>query len=139
MSNLPPSRMTRRRFIQNGILSAAGLGLSQAATGCGWRLGNVRQPVVGAGSSQELFLYTWAQYVDQKLITDFQQQSGLRTGRELFDSNEKMLTAIQAGKGANFSVLYPSEYFRSGTVGPIGSFPARKPRQHHAAVSAFPR
>jgi spermidine/putrescine transport system substrate-binding protein len=111
MSNLPPSRMTRRRFLQNGILSAAGLGLSQAATGCGWRLGNVRQPVVGAGNPQELFLYTWAQYVDQTLVSDFQRQSGLRTVRELFDSNEKMLAAIQAGKGANFSVLYPSEYF----------------------------
>ncbi len=105
-----PQRTSRRRFLQNAALSAAGLGLTQSIGGCGWRLGNIRGPATG-GNAQELFLYTWAQYVDQQLINDFQKQSGLKTIPELYDSNEKMLAALQAGKGANFSILYPSEYF----------------------------
>ncbi len=110
MSRPFPLQTSRRRFLQTAALSATGLGLAQSLGGCGWRLGNIREPATG-GNAQELFLYTWAQYVDQDLIKDFQKQSGLKTIPELFDSNEKMLAAIQAGKGANFSILYPSEYF----------------------------
>jgi spermidine/putrescine transport system substrate-binding protein len=90
---------------------AFGLGLSQILSGCGWRLGNVRSGQSNTSSPNELFLYTWAQYVDDELFKDFRDVTGLRTIRELFDSNEKMMAALQAGKGQTFSVLYPSEYF----------------------------
>lgn len=97
-------------MLQQMTAGALGLGLTQMLTSCGWRLGTVQSGPVTT-SSDELFLYTWAQYIDEELLRDFQSKSGLRTIRELFDSNEKMLTALQAGKGASFSVLYPSEYF----------------------------
>ena len=111
MSRMFHTRTSRRRFLQSAALGVAGLGLSQATTGCGWRLGNVRDQPLTGGNPQELFIYTWAQYVDKQLVKDFQQQNGIRTISELFDSNEKMLASIQAGKGSNFSVLYPSESF----------------------------
>ena len=111
MLRLPATRTSRRRFLQSAALGVTGLGFSQAATGCGWRLGNVRDQPLTGGNPQELFIYTWAQYVDPQLTKDFQKHSGIKTTSEVFDSNEKMLASIQAGKGANFSVLYPSESF----------------------------
>ncbi len=111
-TGIPPglTRRSRRKFLQKATQVALGLGLTQALSSCGWRLGNVRSGPVKA-STDELFLYTWAQYVDDDLLRDFQAKSGLRTVRELFDSNEKMIASLQAGKGDSFSLLYPSEYF----------------------------
>jgi spermidine/putrescine transport system substrate-binding protein len=104
------TRRSRRQFLRQAAHALLGLGATQALSGCGWRLGNVRSGPVKA-STDELFLYTWAQYVDDDLLRDFQEKSGLKTIRELFDSNEKMIAALQAGKGDSFSLLYPSEYF----------------------------
>jgi spermidine/putrescine-binding protein len=98
------TRRSRRKFLQQAGQIALGLGLTQGLSSCGWRLGNVRSGPVKA-STDELFLYTWAQYVDDDLLRDFQTKSGLKTIRELFDSNEKMIAALQAGKGDSFSLL----------------------------------
>lgn len=100
------SRLTRRRFVQGAIAAASGLTLS----GCGWRLGDVSKRTVVAGDPTELFVYTWAQYVDQPLLDAFRKATGIRAMPELFDSNEAMIAAFQAGKGTTFSVIYPSEY-----------------------------
>lgn len=106
-----PKPRSRRQFLKMAASGAFGLGLSQMLSGCGWQLGNVRSGQSNTSSPNELFLYTWAQYVDEELLKDFRRVTGLRTIRELFDSNEKMMAALQAGKGQTFSVLYPSEYF----------------------------
>ncbi len=79
-------------------------------TGCGWRLGNVRQ-TLSRTAQKDLLVYTWAQYVDDELLRAFQQMSHIPTQSEVFDANETMFAALQAGKGGNFSILYPSEYF----------------------------
>ena len=106
-----PKPRSRRQLLKMATSGAFGLGVSQILSGCGWRLGNVRSGQSNTRSPNELLLYTWAQYVDDELFKDFRDVTGLRTIRELFDSNEKMIAALQAGKGQAFSVLYPSEYF----------------------------
>ena len=106
-----PKPRSRRQLLKMATSGAFGLGVSQILSGCGWRLGNVRSGQSNTSSPNELLLYTWAQYVDDELFKDFRDVTGLRTIRELFDSNEKMIAALQAGKGQAFSVLYPSEYF----------------------------
>lgn len=84
--------------------------ISGSLSSCGWRLGNVQNRGLIQTATNELFIYTWAQYADRELLKAFQTTSGIRAITELFDSNEAMLAALQAGKGANFSIIYPSEY-----------------------------
>jgi spermidine/putrescine transport system substrate-binding protein len=98
--------MTKRRKFLTGILALSSLSLS----GCGWRLGNVRANSIVKGVSDQLFIYTWTQYTDQQLLKTFNAQSGLKVLADVYDSNDVMLAKMQAGGGAAYSVIYPSDY-----------------------------
>lgn len=102
--------LSRRQLLRRSMLGLSGLMLSGGLSSCGWRLGNVQNRGIIQSAANEMFIYTWAQYVDQELLKAFQTTSGIRAVTELFDSNEAMLAALQAGKGATFSIIYPSEY-----------------------------
>lgn len=56
-----------------------------------------------------LTLYNWGDYIDPKLITKFQKETGYKVQVETFDSNEAMYTKIQQG-GTNYDLAVPSEY-----------------------------
>lgn len=97
---------SRRKFLQaaTGVLS--GLTLS----GCGWTLGEVRPLQANAKTANELRIYTWSSYVDDALLEGFRAQTGIKVIADTFESNETMLAAFQAGKGAAYSVIYPTDY-----------------------------
>ncbi len=98
-------KMTRRKFV-TGVAALSSLSLA----GCGWRLGNVREPSTITGSRDQLDLYTWAQYTDQELLTTFAAQTGIKVLADVYDSNDVMLAKLQAGGGGAYSVIYPSDY-----------------------------
>ncbi|NJP10821.1 MAG: spermidine/putrescine ABC transporter substrate-binding protein [Leptolyngbyaceae cyanobacterium RU_5_1] len=98
--------LSRRRFLQASATAASGLVLS----GCGWTLAEVRPTTLSRGNKDEIYIYTWESYVDSQLIETFKTQTGIQVTPSLFSSNEEMLAAFQAGKSANFSVIYPSDY-----------------------------
>lgn len=62
-----------------------------------------------------LKVYNWADYIDEDLITEFEQWYRENTGREVqvlyqtFDINEVMLTKIETGH-EDYDVVCPSEY-----------------------------
>jgi spermidine/putrescine transport system substrate-binding protein len=93
----------RRQFLKNSLTALSGLALSS----CGWRLAQVSAPNV---SSDVLYLYTWAGYTDDDLLSRFQQDTGLGAIADVFDSNEAMLARFQASGGGGYSVIYPSDY-----------------------------
>ncbi|WP_096625910.1 polyamine ABC transporter substrate-binding protein [Calothrix sp. NIES-3974] len=98
--------MFRRRFIQT-ISACAGLTL----TGCGWRLADVRATTPIKGSRDQLYLYTWTQYADEKsILKNFTTQTGIRLFADVYESNDAMLAKVQAGGGGAYSVIYPSDY-----------------------------
>jgi spermidine/putrescine transport system substrate-binding protein len=107
-SSSSPARFnrTRREFLQaaTGVLS--GLTLSS----CGWTLAEVRPSQPRAQTANELHIYTWSSYIDDALLEGFRAQTGVKVIADTFDSNETMLAAFQAGKGAAYSVIYPSDY-----------------------------
>lgn len=117
MSRKPPPRplalpaWTRRRFLQRSAAVAAGLSLA-----------NCRQNFTGPGTGgsggdpNTLHIYTWANYVDDGLMAAFTERTGIRVVVDIFDSNESMLTKMQAGGGAAYSILYPSDYVVSEMV-----------------------
>lgn len=97
---------TRRQFLKASSAAFAGLALS----GCGWTLAEVRPTTRPQGNKDELHIYTWSSYVDDPLIDTFKTQTGIRVVPDIFNSNETMLATFQAGKGAVYSVIYPSDY-----------------------------
>lgn len=54
-------------------------------------------------------IYNWGDYIDPKLIQQFEKESGYKVVYETFDSNEAMFTKIQQG-GTAYDIAIPSEY-----------------------------
>ncbi|MBP2078365.1 ABC transporter substrate-binding protein [Oceanobacillus polygoni] len=63
----------------------------------------------GFSGSDTLTVYNWGDYIDEELISRFQEETGITIIYETFDSNEAMMTKIQQG-GTSYDVAVPSEY-----------------------------
>lgn len=70
---------------------------------------------IAADREHTLKIYNWADYIDENVLTEFQEWYKEQTGEEveivyqLFDINEIMLAKIERGK-EDFDVVCPSEY-----------------------------
>jgi spermidine/putrescine transport system substrate-binding protein len=84
-------------------------------------MANCRQNITGpqtggSGDASTLHIYTWANYTDDDLIAAFTERTGIKVIVDIFDSNEIMLTKMQAGGGSAYSIIYPSDYMVSEMV-----------------------
>ncbi|TVQ06543.1 MAG: spermidine/putrescine ABC transporter substrate-binding protein [Leptolyngbya sp. DLM2.Bin27] len=77
---------------------------------------NLAGPAGGGGSDGTLHIYTWANYTDDGLAEAFTERTGIRVVVDIFDSNEIMLTRLQAGGGDAYSIIYPSDYMVSEMI-----------------------
>jgi len=106
-----PRRLRRRQFLQ--VAASATLS-SIALEGCGWTLAEVRpkprSPDSAKAASKQLYIYTWSSYTDQPLLERFAKETGIKAIADVFDSNEAMLSRLQAGGGGAYSIIYPSDY-----------------------------
>jgi spermidine/putrescine transport system substrate-binding protein len=59
--------------------------------------------------ADEIFLYTWVEYIDPELKTQFETECGVKVTETNFDSNETLLATLQAG-GADYDIIVPSDY-----------------------------
>ena len=102
------SRQTRRRFLQTSGVAF----LTATLSNCGWRLGEVgdKKCQTPTSKSNKLYIYTWTSYSDDDLLNNFRKATGIEVSANIYDSNEEMLAKIQAGGGADYSVIYPSDY-----------------------------
>lgn len=71
-------------------------------------LRNIVEPTV-SGNSNTLIVYNWGDYIDPELISQFEEETGLKVVYETFDSNEAMYTKIKQG-GTAYDIAIPSEY-----------------------------
>lgn len=79
------------------------------------------EPVAGSGGetsercgdksqlADEIFLYTWVEYIDPDIKTQFETECGVKVTETNFDSNETLLATLQAG-GADYDIVVPSDY-----------------------------
>ena len=98
--------MTNRRQFLQTITAFSSLSLA----GCGWRLAEVRANPTNSGQRDQLYIYTWTQYSDQKLLQTFSNQTDIKVLIDAYDSNEVMLAKLLAGGGGSYSLVYPSDY-----------------------------
>lgn len=105
------SHTSRRRFLQGSAAVLAGVGLSN----CRRTIGDVNNaPDEEAASASKgsgvLHIYTWADYTDDELARQFTEATGIDVKIDVYESNETMLAKMQAGGGADYSLIYPSDY-----------------------------
>jgi spermidine/putrescine transport system substrate-binding protein len=112
----PQMNLNRRRFLQASAAAMSGVALSN----CTHSIGNpgstegssANSPTAtsSAASSDILHVYTWSTYMDNSVLKDFTATTGIQVVADIYDSNETMLAKLQAGGGAAYSIVYPSDY-----------------------------
>jgi len=63
-----------------------------------------------AVSAQEVRVYNWSDYIDEELLSKFEEETGLELIYDVFDSNEVLETKMLAG-GSGYDVVVPSGTF----------------------------
>lgn len=69
----------------------------------------VLNPIKTSDENNVLTIFNWGDYIDPKLITEFERETGYQVIYEPFDSNEAMYTKIKQG-GTNYDIAIPSDY-----------------------------
>ncbi|MCH2164584.1 MAG: polyamine ABC transporter substrate-binding protein [Marinovum sp.] len=64
----------------------------------------------GAAFAEEVRVYNWSDYIDEELLTKFEEETGLELIYDVFDSNELLETKMLAG-GSGYDVVVPSATF----------------------------
>ena len=58
-------------------------------------------------TSKELNIYTWTYFIPQKVIDDFQKETGIKVNLSYYDSNDVMMTKLMSG-AKGFDIISPS-------------------------------
>jgi len=54
-------------------------------------------------------VYNWGEYIDQSVLTDFTNETGIKINYETYPSNEDMYTKLKSG-GVDYDIAVPSDY-----------------------------
>ena len=95
-------------------ISMAGLTAASALlSGCGasGNTGASGTDSAASGSTDggELYVYNWGKYIDEDVISQFEEETGITVVYDLFETNEEMYPVIEAG-AVNYDVVCPSDY-----------------------------
>ena len=63
-----------------------------------------------AAFAEEVRVYNWSDYIDEELLSKFEEETGLTLIYDVFDSNEVLETKMLAG-GSGYDVVVPSGTF----------------------------
>ena len=69
--------------------------------------------LTGATSSQPVVnVCSWGEYIDESLITEFEEKTGIRVNYQTAESNETLYSLLKSG-GGDYDVVVPSDYMIS--------------------------
>ena len=57
----------------------------------------------------ELNILNWGEYIDESLITEFEEKTGIRVNYQTAESNEALYSLLKTGAG-DYDVIVPSDY-----------------------------
>ena len=66
--------------------------------------------MAGTATAEEVRVYNWSDYIDEGLLTKFEEDTGINLIYDVFDSNEVLETKMLAG-GSGYDVVVPSGTF----------------------------
>ena len=61
------------------------------------------------GSRPVVNVCSWGEYIDEDLITQFEEETGIRVNYQTAESNEALYSLLKSG-GADYDVVVPSDY-----------------------------
>lgn len=134
ITNFAPAKTPAKNAGASGKGAGAGLGSGAGVSGPGSSGGeNKHREVLGRGlliaaafsivgvvgftsyrhytekSSDELYVYNWGEYIDESVIGQFEEETGIKVTYDLFETNEEMYPVIEAG-AVRYDVVCPSDY-----------------------------
>jgi spermidine/putrescine transport system permease protein len=62
-----------------------------------------------SGEVRQLNLYVWSTYISPRVVHDFESEFHCKVNYDLYDSNEALLTKLQAGN-VGYDLVVPSDY-----------------------------
>ena len=80
--------------------------------------GNAETPSAGdsnATGNRVLNVCNWGEYIDVDLITEFEEQTGIKVNYQTAESNEALYSVLKNG-GSNYDVICPSDYMISQLI-----------------------
>ena len=60
-------------------------------------------------------VYNWGEYIDTSLVTQFENETGIKVNYKTFESNEQMYSILKQG-GVSYDVVIPSDYMISRLI-----------------------
>ena len=86
------------------IMAVAAVAALSAVTmsGCG-------KSAEKAGGAGEVYVYNWGEYIDEDVIAQFKEETGIDVIYDMFETNEEMYPVIEAG-GVKYDAVCPSDY-----------------------------
>ena len=70
----------------------------------------------GSGSEDRVVnVCSWGEYIDESLISEFEEQTGIKVNYQTVPSNEELYSILSLG-GANYDVIVPSDYMISQLI-----------------------
>jgi spermidine/putrescine-binding protein len=97
-----------------GPEEAAETGSEESADGGGEETA-VESEETGPQLASELSVYNWSDYIDEELITAYEEEYGVTIIYDTFASNEDLLAKLQAG-ATGYDVIFPSDYMVSQMI-----------------------
>ncbi|MBB4304975.1 putrescine transport system substrate-binding protein [Rhodobium orientis] len=71
--------------------------------------------VPAAAADKEVRVYNWSDYIDEEILKEFTEETGIKVIYDVFDSNETLETKLLAG-GTGYDVVVPSGTFLSRQI-----------------------
>lgn len=65
--------------------------------------------------AEELSVYNWSDYIDEELLTAYEEAYGVQIIYDTYASNEDLLAKLQAG-ATGYDVIFPSDYMVSQMI-----------------------
>lgn len=88
-------------------------GCGQSGSGETQEAGTAAQGETTAAAAEdggELNIYTWAEYVPQDIIDQFEAETGIKVNYTNFEANEEMLAKLETADGGDYDLIIASDY-----------------------------
>ncbi len=85
------------------------LAMCLTLTGCGGGTGGSN------GEKREVNVCSWGEYIDENLIYQFEEETGIKVNYSTAESNEALYSLLSMG-GADYDVVVPSDYMISQLI-----------------------
>ena len=90
----------KKSYTRISMAALAVLAASVSVTGCG-------SSKSSADKDNELYVYNWGEYIDESVISQFEEETGIKVIYDMFETNEEMYPIIEAG-AISYDAVCPS-------------------------------